>query len=100
MENLLTLQAIKLKAAELPATAVAVRGGRLQLDGLDLDDEWAARLRAAHERIVYMKQKRSLSAHREAAGEGVLGWVEATLDAILDARVSHDRSSIPGRESL
>ena len=100
VENLLTLQAIKLKAAELPATAVAVRGGRLQLDGLDLDDEWAARLRAAHERIVYMKQKRSLSAHREAAGEGVLGWVEATLDAILDARVSHDRSSIPGRESL
>ena len=36
----------------------------------------------------------------EAIGEGVLGWVEATLDAILDARVSHDRSSTPGRESL
>jgi transcription-repair coupling factor (superfamily II helicase) len=100
VENLLTLQAIKLKAAELPATAVAVRGGRLQLDGLDLDDEWAGRRRAPHPRHGYIKQKRSLSAHREAAGEGVLGWVEATLDAILDARVSHDRSSIPGRESL
>ncbi len=100
VENLLTLQVIKLKAAELPATAVTVRGGRLQLDGLDLDDDWAARLRAAHQRVVYMKQKRSLSAHREAMGEDVLGWVEATLDAILDARVSHDRSSTPGRESL
>ncbi|MEI6725280.1 MAG: transcription-repair coupling factor, partial [Actinomycetes bacterium] len=100
VENLFTLQAIKLKAAELPATAVTVRGGRLQLDGLDLDDDWAARLRAANQRVVYMKQKRSLSVHREASGEGVLGWVEAALDAILTARVSHDRSSTPGRDSL
>ena len=51
VEHLLTLQAIRLKAAELPATAVAYRGGRLQLDGLDLDDDWAARLRAANERV-------------------------------------------------
>ncbi len=100
VEHLLTLQAIKLKAAELPAAAVAVRGGRLQVDGLDLDDDWAARLRAANERVVYFKQKRSLSAHREAIGDGLLGWVEATLDAILDARVSRDRSSTPGRETL
>ncbi len=41
VENLLTLQAIRLKAAELAAAAVAYRGGRLQLDGLDLDDDWA-----------------------------------------------------------
>ena len=58
------------------------------------------RLRAANQRVVYMKQKRSLSVHREASGEGVLGWVEAALDAILTARVSHDRSSTPGRDSL
>ena len=39
VENLLTLQAIKLKAAELGAAlAVTYRGGRLQVDGLDLDD--------------------------------------------------------------
>ena len=90
----------QLKAAELPATAGAVRGGRLQLDGLDLDDDWAARLRASNDRVVYMKQKRSLSAHREAIGDGLLGCVETTLDAIMDARVSRDRSSTPGRESL
>ena len=100
VENLLTLQAIRIKAAELPAAAVAYRGGRLHLEGLELDDDWAARLRAAHERIVYFKQRSSLSAHREAADEHLLNWVEATVDAILDARVSRDRSSIPGRESL
>jgi len=100
VESLLTLQAIRLKAAELAASSVAYRGKRLQLEGVDLDDEWAARLRAAHERIVYFKQRRSLSAHRESSDSHLLGWVEATLDAILDSRVSHDQSSIPGRESL
>ncbi len=99
VENLLTLQAIRIKAAELPAAAVAYRGGRLHLEGLELDDEWAARLRAAHERVVYFKQRNSLSAHREVADEDLLAWVEATLDGILDARVSRDRSSIPGSES-
>ena len=44
VENLITLQAIRTKAAELGATAVAYRGSRLQIDGLDLDDEWAARV--------------------------------------------------------
>jgi transcription-repair coupling factor (superfamily II helicase) len=100
VESLLTLQAIRLKAAELAASSVAYRGKRLQLEGVDLDDEWAARLRAAHERSVYFKQRRSLSAHRESSDSHLLMWVEATLDAILDSRVSHDQSSIPGRESL
>ena len=44
VENLITLQAIRTKAAELGATAVAYRGSRLQVDGLDLDDESAARV--------------------------------------------------------
>ena len=100
VESLLTLQAIRLKAAELAASSVAYRGRRLQLEGVDLDDEWAARLRAARERIVYFKQQRSLSAHRESSDSHLLMWVEATLDAILEARVSHDPSSIPGRECL
>ena len=100
VESLLTLQAIRLKAAELAASSVAYRGKRLQLEGVDLDDEWAARLRAAHERIVYFKQRRAVTAHRESSASHLLGWVEATLDAILVARVSHDQSSIPGRESL
>ncbi|MCX6371954.1 MAG: transcription-repair coupling factor [Actinobacteria bacterium] len=100
VESLLTLQAIRLKAGELAASSVAYRGRSLQLEGVDLDDAWAARLRAAHGRITYFKQRRSLTAHREAADAQLLRWVEATLDAILEARVSHDQSSIPGRESL
>ncbi len=100
VESLLTLQAIRLKAAELAASSVAYRGKRLQLEGVDLDDAWAARLRAAHERIVYFKQRRAVTAHRESSDSYLLGWVEATLDAIIEARVSHDQSSIPGRESL
>jgi len=79
---------------------VAYRGRRLQLEGVDLDDEWAARLRAAHERIVYFKQRRALSAHRESSDSHLLMWVETTLDAILHTRVSRDQSSIPGRENL
>jgi transcription-repair coupling factor (superfamily II helicase) len=100
VESLLTLQAIRLKAAELAASSVAYRGRSLQLEGVDLDDEWAARLRAAHGRITYFKQKRALNAHRENSDSHLLMWAEATLDAILEARVSHDPSSIPGRESL
>ncbi len=100
VESLLTLQVIRLKAAELAASSVAYRGRRLQLEGVDLDDEWAARLRAAHERITYFKQQRTLSAHRESSDSHLLTWVEATLDAILDTRVSRDQSSIPGRDSL
>ncbi len=100
VENLLTLQAIRLKAAELGASAAAYRGSRLHVEGLDLDDDAAKRLRAADARVVYFKQQRALSAHREAAEPPLLRWVEAVLDAIIAARVSHDPSSIPGRESL
>ncbi len=113
--NLLALQAIRIKAADLGATSVTGRGPRLQVDGLDLGDEWAARVRAANERFVYFKQKQSLSAHRDgAAATGpasrgdaarpvagqapasasrpahTLAWVEATLDAVLQARDPDD----------
>ena len=98
VESLLTLQAIKVKAAGLAALAVTYRSGRLQMDGLDLDDATAARLRAAQSRVVYFKQRRSLSAHRDGPDTDLLGWVETTLDAILDAGVSRDQSSTPGRE--
>jgi transcription-repair coupling factor (superfamily II helicase) len=100
VESLLTLQAIRLKAAELAASSVAYRGRRLQVEGVDLDDEWAARLRAAPQRNVYIKQPRALSAHRESSDSHLLMWVETTLDAILHTRVSRDQSSIPGRENL
>ena len=100
VEHLLTLQAIRLKAADLHATSVAYRGSRLQVEGLDLDDAWAERLRAADERVVYFKQRRSLSAHRPGSDSHLLMWVEANLDAILDTRVSHDQPTTSGRESL
>ena len=45
-------------------------------------------------------QDRMLAVHREGQEPSLLRWVEAILDAILASRVSHDRSSIPGRESL
>jgi transcription-repair coupling factor (superfamily II helicase) len=100
--NLLALQAIRLKAAELGATAVTGRGDRVQLDGLELDDAWAGRLRAAGGRVAYFKAKKSLAAHRDggepaaaaappsrrATASPVLGWVEATIDGIIDARAS------------
>jgi hypothetical protein len=100
VENLITLQAIRIKAAELGATAAAFRGSRLQIDGLDLDDESAARVRTSNERATFFKKDRMLAVHREGQEPPLLRWVEATLDAILASRVSHDRSSIPGRESL
>ncbi len=57
VENLLALQSIRLKAAALRAAAVVYRGGRLQVEGLQLDDEWAAALRAAGDEYVYFKQQ-------------------------------------------
>ena len=100
VENLLTLQAIRLKAAELGASAVTSRGGRLQADGLDLDDAWAGRVRTSVPRATYFKKDRHLSVHRERSEGQLLRWVEATLDAILDARASSDPSSISGSERL
>jgi transcription-repair coupling factor (superfamily II helicase) len=100
VENLLALQAVRHKAAALGASALTFRGGRLQVDGLDLDDDWAARVRTSLPRAAYFKQKRSLGVHRERTDGQLLRWVEATLDAILDARVSFGPSSISGSERL
>ncbi len=91
VENLLTLQAIRIKAAELGATAVAYRGTRLQVDGLDLDDEAAARVRTFDERAAYFKRDHLLAVHREGSEPPVLRWVEATLDAILQSRACVSR---------
>ena len=86
VENLLALQAVRLRAAALRAAAVVYRGGRLQVEGLDLDDQWAARLRTAADGYVYFRQKRLLSAHRRDEAQAVLPWVGAVLDAIIEAR--------------
>ncbi|MEZ5126241.1 MAG: transcription-repair coupling factor [Thermoleophilia bacterium] len=90
VENLLSLQAIKLKTTELSASAVSYRSGRLQVDGLDLGDAAAARLRADHPRLTYFKQKRALIVHRAESDESILRWVESLLDAMIDAGVSRD----------
>ena len=100
VEALLRLQGVRIRAAEAEAAAVAYRAGRLSLDGLELDDAWAARLRAAEPRVAYFKARRLLVAHAPAEvtaaaapsggrPDGVnvlLGWVSATLDAILRTR--------------
>ena len=88
VENLLALQSVRLKAAALRAAAVVYRAGRLQVEGLDLDDQWAARLRAAGEEYVYFKQKRLLSAHRRDESQAVLPWVGSVLDGILEAHTT------------
>ncbi len=68
VESLLTLQAIRLKAGELAASSVAYRGRSLQLEGVDLDDACAARLRAAA-RAHHLLQAAAL-AHRAPRGRG------------------------------
>ncbi len=100
VESLLSLQAIKLKATELGAGAITYRGSRLHVEGLDLDDETASRLRTFQPRAAYFKQQRALNVHRDGAEEDLLRWVEGILDAIIDAGVSRDRSSTPGRDHL
>ena len=86
VENLLALQSIRLKAAALRAAAVVYRGDRLQIEGLQLDDQWAAAVRAAGDEYVYFKQKHVLSAHRRNESSHILGWVDSVLDAIIEAR--------------
>jgi transcription-repair coupling factor (superfamily II helicase) len=87
VESLLTLQSIRLKAATLGAAAVVYRGGRLQVEGLRLDDEWAAAVRAAGEQYAYFKQKTTLTAHKRNETSHLLPWAESALDAILQARM-------------
>jgi hypothetical protein len=89
----------------------------VQIDGIEMDDAWAGRLRAAGGRIVYFKAKKSLAVHRDggapaaaappaappaaatppgvplapprrATASPALRWVEATIDGIMDARAS------------
>ena len=66
VEYLITLQAIRIKAAELGVSSVTYRGSRLQIDGLELDDDWAARIRTSEARAAYFKKDRVLAVHRDA----------------------------------
>ena len=60
------------------------RGGRLQVEGLDLDDEWAAALRAS-ERGIHRISSRSACSRRTSADDAapILAWVGSVLDAII-----------------
>jgi transcription-repair coupling factor (superfamily II helicase) len=103
VDALLRLQAVRIKAGQAGAAAVGYRGGRLSVDGLALDDAWAARLRASYPRAAYFKARAALTAHapvelRRALGGGAAGrdgsstsllaWVEEVLDVILDTRLA------------
>jgi hypothetical protein len=85
-----TLAVTLLDAAELEeaggpgvAAAVVYRGGRLQVEGLLLDDQWAAAVRAAGDEYAYFKQKHVLAAHKRAESLQILPWVASVLDAII-----------------
>ena len=86
VENLMALQQARLLAARLGAAAVVARGGRLQVDGLRLGDEEAARLRAAHPGFVYFKQRAQLTAHPQAGDPPLPGFVTHVLRAIIQIR--------------
>ena len=58
-----------------------MRGDRLQLDGLDLDDAWAGRLRTAGGRVAYFKQKQSLAAYRDGDGAAAVASAGAVSGA-------------------
>jgi len=64
--DLLALHAVRLRAAAAGAASVTLRGGKLTLDELALDDDQAARLREAEERAVYFKARSSLVVHPPA----------------------------------
>jgi transcription-repair coupling factor (superfamily II helicase) len=64
--DLLALQAVRLKAAAAGATAVGWRSGRLSVDGLELADEEAARLRQLNDRAVHLKARAALAVHPPA----------------------------------
>jgi transcription-repair coupling factor (superfamily II helicase) len=100
VEDLISLQAIRVKAGEIGASSVVYRGSRLQVDGVDLDDDWADRVRTSNARATYFKKDRKLAVHRGDDETQLLRWVEANLDAILASRVSDDRPSVLGREIL
>ena len=86
VDNLLRLQGLRLGVGELGATAVAFRGGRLQVEGLKLDDGWAARVRAAQPRIVYFKQRATLVAHVAESEPELLAWAQTIVDAVVACR--------------
>jgi len=86
VDNLLVLQSIRLRVAALGAGAVVYRAGRLQVEGLELADEWAAAVRAIDQGYTYFKQKRVLSAHRRDDEAPILAWVGLVLDGIIEAR--------------
>ena len=83
VENLLQLQAVRLKAALLGAAAVMARGERVQVTGLRLRDDEAARVRAANERFTYLKQKQTFTAYSHDDGTSSLSRAVLALDAII-----------------
>jgi hypothetical protein len=89
VDALLRLQAVRIKAQDLDAGAVVVRGGRLQVEGLVLDDDQAQRVRSQNARAVYFKQRQTLSVHAAAGDPPPAAWAEAVLDGIIAARVGN-----------
>jgi transcription-repair coupling factor (superfamily II helicase) len=87
VDNLFLLQAARLKAATLEATAVVVRGGRLVIEGLHLSDDHAERTRSHSARFTYLKQKATFTAHHDSQDPSTPAWVGLVLDAIIGTRV-------------
>jgi hypothetical protein len=65
------------------------RGGRLQVEGLVLDDESADRVRSSEGRAVYFKRRATLSAHAGPGDPPPALWAEVVLDGIITARVGN-----------
>ena len=88
VDNLLRLQSLRVGLGQLGATAVVFRSGRLQVEGLKLDDAWAARLRAAQSRVVYYKQRATLVAHAAEGEPALLAWAQTIVDAVGACRAA------------